>query len=154
MTRLEACGYRATDELFITAGAYSKELARLLGSSMLLDTERGYHLLMPQPGISLRRPVLFPPQAFAATMMTEGLRLAGTVEFAGLSAAPDYRRAFDMAVHARRLLPGLGGGDIGDKGGSGGGLGGGSRGAGGLQLLLQVLFHAAPAPPALSDNRN
>ena len=73
MTRLEACSYRATDELFITAGAYSKELARLLGSSMLLDTERGYHLLMPQPGISLRRPVLFPPQAFAATMMTEGL---------------------------------------------------------------------------------
>jgi D-amino-acid dehydrogenase len=107
VTRLEACGFRAIDELFITAGAYSKELARLLGSSMLLDTERGYHLLLPQPEISLRRPVLFPPQAFAATMMTEGLRLAGTVEFAGLSAAPDYRRAFGMAVHARRLLPGL-----------------------------------------------
>lgn len=107
VTRLEACGYRAIDEVFITAGAYSRQLARLLGSSMLLDTERGYHLLLPEPGLALQRPVLFPPQAFAATMMADGLRLAGTVEFAGLNAAPDYRRAFDMAIHARRLLPGL-----------------------------------------------
>jgi D-amino-acid dehydrogenase len=39
--------------------------------------------------------------------MQGGLRLAGTVEFAGLEAAPDYRRARLLAAQARELIPGL-----------------------------------------------
>lgn len=95
------------DQVFITAGAYSQRLARQLGSPVPLDTERGYHLQLANPGIELRRPLLFVGRAFAATSMQDGLRLAGTVEFAGLKAPPNYARARILAQQAAALLPGL-----------------------------------------------
>jgi len=94
-------------EVFITAGAYSKTLAKQLGSTVPLDTERGYSLDLPSPGIELKRPLLFAGRAFAATSMVEGLRLAGTVEFAGLKAAPNYQRAHNLAQQAAYLFPQL-----------------------------------------------
>jgi D-amino-acid dehydrogenase len=39
--------------------------------------------------------------------MDIGLRLAGTVEFAGLKAAPDWRRARKLLTLGQRLFPGL-----------------------------------------------
>ncbi len=39
--------------------------------------------------------------------MEHGLRLAGTVELAGLKAPPNYKRAQVLLDHARKLLPGL-----------------------------------------------
>ncbi len=95
------------DQAFITAGSWSHLLARELGSKVLLDTECGYHLQLPDPGIVLHRPLLFVGRAFAATSMQGGLRLAGTVEFAGLKAAPNYARAQVLAQQAATLLPGL-----------------------------------------------
>jgi D-amino-acid dehydrogenase len=97
----------ACREVFVTAGSYSKNLARQLGSSVLLDTERGYNLQLPSPGIELRRPLLFAGRAFAATSMLDGLRLAGTVEFAGLAAPPNYARARVLAEQAAYLFPQL-----------------------------------------------
>ena len=94
-------------EVFITAGAYSKALAKQLGSSILLDTERGYHMHLPDPGIVVKRPLLFAGRAFAATSMRDGLRLAGTVEFAGLKAPANYARAQILVKQAAYLFPGL-----------------------------------------------
>jgi D-amino-acid dehydrogenase len=39
--------------------------------------------------------------------MEGGLRVAGTVELAGLAAAPDYSRADGMLEGSKRLFPGL-----------------------------------------------
>jgi D-amino-acid dehydrogenase len=39
--------------------------------------------------------------------MELGLRLAGTVELAGLDAPPRWRRAFILLDHARRMFPAL-----------------------------------------------
>ena len=94
-------------EVFVTAGAYSGTLSRQLGSAVPLDTERGYHLHCPTPGIELARPLLFGGRAFAATSMQDGLRLAGTVEFAGLKAPASQRRAQVLGEQARVLFPGL-----------------------------------------------
>lgn len=94
-------------EVFVTAGAYSGMLSRQLGSAVPLDTERGYHLHCPAPGIELARPLLFGGRAFAATSMQDGLRLAGTVEFAGLKAPATPGRAQMLGEQARYLFPGL-----------------------------------------------
>jgi D-amino-acid dehydrogenase len=94
-------------EVFVTAGAYSKTLAKQLGSAVLLDTERGYSIQLPTPGIKLKRPLLFGARAFAVTSMQDGLRLAGTVEFAGLKAKPNYKRAYMLAEQAAYLFPKL-----------------------------------------------
>lgn len=95
------------DAVVIALGAWSGKLAAALGSPVPLDTERGYHVVIPRPGIELRLPVLFPEYRFAATSMEMGLRLAGTVEFAGLDAPPNYARARVLLKHGRRLLPEL-----------------------------------------------
>ncbi|MEO1081159.1 MAG: FAD-dependent oxidoreductase [Pseudomonadota bacterium] len=105
VTAVQASQQFNCSEVFVTAGAWSHLLARQLGSDVPLDTERGYHQELPDPGLELKQPLLFARRAFCATSMRDGLRLAGTVEFAGLAAAPDYRRARVLAEHARELFP-------------------------------------------------
>jgi D-amino-acid dehydrogenase len=62
-----------------------------------------------------RLPVMDAEAKFAATPMEEGLRLAGTVELAGLEAPPDWRRARLHYELGRRLFPGLAAADPGDR---------------------------------------
>ena len=83
----------ALDRLVICAGAHSHLLARQLGEHVLLEAERGYHMVLPNSGISLSRSITYAGTSGAATPMEMGLRLAGTDEFAGLEAQPNYARA-------------------------------------------------------------
>lgn len=100
-------GPQAVDDVVIAAGARSRPLAASLGHDAPLDTERGYHVMLPDPGVEPRSAMLFPALGFGATPMAEGFRIAGTVEFGGLEAAPDWRRADALVAHAKRLFPGL-----------------------------------------------
>ena len=95
------------EDLVIAAGAFSKPLTKALGNTVPLDTERGYHVMLPAPEVELRVPMLISSLGFGITPMSDGLRLAGTVEFGGLTAAPNYARADALLTHARRLFPDL-----------------------------------------------
>lgn len=93
-------------KMVLATGAWSKHwLQSLLKKSVPLDTERGYHLMLPQDGHSLSIPVTSADRRFIMTPMTGGLRLAGTVEFAGLKGSPNMKRAHMLARHAQVLLP-------------------------------------------------
>ena len=91
----------------LAAGAHSKSLAARLGERVPLDTERGYHAMIRTPDVSPRRPIMDVERKFVATPMEQGLRMAGTVEFAGLRAPPDWRRARVLLEHGRGMFPGL-----------------------------------------------
>lgn len=91
----------------LCAGAFSKKLAARLGARVPLDVERGYHAMLPTPGIELPAQMIDGEGKYALTSMAGGLRLAGTVEFAGLEAPPDMRRAERLIANAKSLLPGL-----------------------------------------------
>jgi D-amino-acid dehydrogenase len=95
------------DRLVVCAGAYSHLLARQLGEKVLLEAERGYHMVLPNSGISLSRTLTYARTPGAATPMDMGLRLAGTDEFAGLDAAPNWARADALWKVFKRVLPGL-----------------------------------------------
>ena len=95
------------DAVVIAAGAHSRPLAAQLASDVPLETERGYHAMVASPGISPRIPVASGEGKYFVTPMEEGLRIAGTVELAGLDAPPDYRRADALVDKAKRLLPTL-----------------------------------------------
>lgn len=95
-------------DVILCAGAYSGELAAQAGHKVPLDTERGYHLMLPTQS-GLTRPVASAERSFIITPMAHGTRLAGTVEFAGLSAPMDPRRADILLTHGQALLPGLSG---------------------------------------------
>ncbi len=95
------------DVIVVALGAWSGALATRLGNPVPLDTERGYHVMLPAPGIELQRPVLFDDYKFVATPMEDGIRLAGTVEFAGVDAPPNYKRAHVLLERGRQMLPGI-----------------------------------------------
>lgn len=97
----------AADEVVIAAGAHSAALARMLGEPIPLETERGYHTQIMDPGISMRHSIIWPARAFMVTPTAGGIRVGGTVEMAGLDAAPDYRRARITVKRAREALPNL-----------------------------------------------
>jgi D-amino-acid dehydrogenase len=105
--RLKAGGEHRLDRLVICAGAYSHLLAKQLGDRVLLEAERGYHMVLPNSGVSLSRSLTYARIPGAATPMDMGLRLAGTDEFAGLDAAPNYARADALWKIFKRILPGL-----------------------------------------------
>ena len=100
-------GRRDVDALVIAAGAFSRPFARSLGTKLPLDTERGYHLWLPDPGVELRRPVLVGDHQFGIVPMTGGIRLAGTAELAGLDLPPYWRRADILGELAAPFVPGL-----------------------------------------------
>ena len=100
-------GDMPAEAVVLAAGAWSARLAARLGDRVPLESERGYHMHLPEPGVALARPVVNGEHSFAATPMETSLRLAGTVEFAGLEAPPDFRRAERLLAHARRMFPGL-----------------------------------------------
>ncbi|GAB4064112.1 FAD-binding oxidoreductase [Ancylobacter sonchi] len=100
-------GVIPADAAVVAAGAHSKKLAALLGDDVPLDTERGYHVLIADPETRPQRPILDATAKFVSTPMETGLRMAGTVEFAGLDAPPNWTRADYLMTLGRRLFPGL-----------------------------------------------
>jgi D-amino-acid dehydrogenase len=95
------------DEVVICAGAFSARLAKGLGEPIPLETERGYHTQIMDPGISMKHSIIWPAKAFMVTPTAGGIRVGGTVEMAGLDAAPDYRRSKVTVARARAALPRL-----------------------------------------------
>jgi glycine/D-amino acid oxidase-like deaminating enzyme len=104
---LTSAGRIPAAAVVLAAGAHSKPLAARLGEKVPLDTERGYHAMITAPEVAPRLPIMDAEAKFVATPMEEGLRMAGTVEFAGLEAPPDWRRARILLRHGQAMFPGL-----------------------------------------------
>lgn len=100
-------GILPAEKAVLACGARSKSLAAELGDRVPLDTERGYHVVISNPEVMPRVPITDASGKFVASPMAAGLRIAGTVEFAGLDAPPDYLRARQLVPQGKRLLPGL-----------------------------------------------
>ncbi|MFV0472793.1 MAG: NAD(P)/FAD-dependent oxidoreductase [Pikeienuella sp.] len=95
------------DEIVITAGAWSGGLARTLGVTMPLESERGYHVEYLNPSITLRAPVMVAAGKFVATPMEGRLRCAGVVEFGGLEAGPSEAPFRMIEARVREVFPDL-----------------------------------------------
>lgn len=100
-------GDMEADCAVVAAGAYSRPLALQLGDRLPLETERGYHIMIKDPEVRLSIPTADQDGKFVASPMDTGLRLAGTVELAGLEAPPNWERARILLRQARNLFPAL-----------------------------------------------
>ncbi len=100
-------GEIACDRAVIAAGARSRDLAAAAGDRVILETERGYHAVIADPGIALRYPMMPSDGKMAFAMTRGGLRIGGQVELAGLDAAPNWKRAEVLLKFARTAYPGL-----------------------------------------------
>jgi len=95
------------DRVVVAAGAWSKVLTQPLGATPPLDTERGYHLTIPNPGTMPRMPVYSTETGMVTTPIETGLRVAGTVELGGLNAEPNWERAEVLRKRTKQWYPAL-----------------------------------------------
>jgi D-amino-acid dehydrogenase len=98
-------GFHTAQQIVVAAGAWSVRLLGPLGVSVPLETERGYHVMLPTPNVSLTTTLSNKSRSFGVTPMEQGLRVAGTVEIAGLDAPPDERRAKALLANVRTMFP-------------------------------------------------
>ena len=100
-------GELPADYVVLAAGAQSRQLARQLGHHIPLEPERGYHAQITESDVILRRPVFSTEAKVFAASMEGGLRFAGTAEFGGAKAPPDWRRADGLLQLGRGMFPRL-----------------------------------------------
>jgi D-amino-acid dehydrogenase len=98
-------GELTADRVVIAAGAWSAALISGLGIHVPLESQRGYHATVQASGITPALPVVSAEAKVYATPMEDGLRFAGAVEFAGLDAPPDFRRADALIELAKDMFP-------------------------------------------------
>lgn len=107
-SQVEICtqqGVMNAEKVVIAMGAHAKNLVyQITGVKVPLDTERGYHYMLPYETHRLHIPVASADRRFIMTPMDGGLRLAGTVEYAGLDAKPNMQRARNLLHLANPML--------------------------------------------------
>ena len=101
---LLANGEKVTsDKVVIASGAFSKQIGGVGAEHLPLETERGYHVQFSERQNLVNRPVHWVGTGFYATPTTEGLRFAGTVEFAGLSPKKN-RKSLDYLTRMAKQM--------------------------------------------------
>ncbi|HEY4251131.1 MAG TPA: FAD-dependent oxidoreductase [Roseomonas sp.] len=93
------------DITVLAAGAFSARLLAPLGIRVPLETQRGYHIMLPDAGVTPQRPLIPADRKAFISPMEHGLRLAGTVEFGGLDRAPTPKRAALLLDDLAKVYP-------------------------------------------------
>lgn len=92
------------EQVVLAAGAWTPKLTRSLGLRLPVEAAKGYSLTMPSMKNSLNLPVYLSEAKVAATPLKEGLRLAGTLELAGMDFGIKQRRVDGILKSAREYL--------------------------------------------------
>ena len=96
------------NKVVVAAGAHAKSIEGAGVDQLPLETERGYHILYKNRGHIISRPVGWADAGFYATPMEMGLRIAGTVEIAGLDPSINRGRIKYLANKAQAMFGDLG----------------------------------------------
>jgi D-amino-acid dehydrogenase len=102
-------GETAVSGAVIAAGQASRRLTADLGIKAPIVAERGYHVMIKGADARFEMPVGSVDRSVILTPMLDGLRVAGTVEFARRGRPETWERADEVLTHARALFPDLGG---------------------------------------------
>jgi len=95
------------DKAVIAVGSRAKALAKIAGDEVPIETERGYHAVIPTACCGPRVPTMFADCKVIVNSMNAGLRVAGQVEIAANDDTPNWRRAEILRDHLLSLYPGL-----------------------------------------------
>ena len=95
------------DHVVICAGMGSQDLLATLNQKVPLESQRGYHLQAPSPGVNLSRIVVLADRKVFMNPMQGQLRVAGTVEFGGTRKPMNTQRALLLKEHALAGLDNL-----------------------------------------------
>ncbi|TWF58661.1 NAD(P)/FAD-dependent oxidoreductase [Neorhizobium alkalisoli] len=99
--------FTTAGKVVLAAGAFSHRIAKTLGETIPLETERGYNTTLPSDAFDLRMQVTFGGHGFVVTRLSTGIRVGGSVELGGLELKPNFKRSEAMLTKAAAFLPGL-----------------------------------------------
>lgn len=94
-------------EVVLAAGAWTPSLARRLGIRVPVEGGKGYHVELVQAESDPRVPVFLQEKWVIATPLPGRLRLAGTLELAGVDLSFDRRRVDALFEAARARIAGV-----------------------------------------------
>jgi glycine/D-amino acid oxidase-like deaminating enzyme len=94
-------------DIVLAAGVWSGPLARQLGLRVPLCAERGYGVHLPEPGVTLKLPMVAVDFHLAFRQTPTGLQVLGVDELAKVDAPPDYNLTQRLLRGAKRLFPEL-----------------------------------------------
>jgi D-amino-acid dehydrogenase len=100
-------GELAAGEVVLAAGAWTPALARRLGVRVPVEGGKGYHVELAPAASDPRIPVFFQDAWVIATPLPGRLRLAGTLELAGVDTSVDRKRVDAIFDAARTRLAGV-----------------------------------------------
>ncbi len=92
------------DRLVVAAGVASRYLLEPLGIKLPLVSERGYHLELNAKEQGFSRPISWLDKSIFLTPMVNGIRIAGTAEFAYADTPPDDKRIKNLLTFAKSML--------------------------------------------------
>ena len=109
-----AQGEFAADQIVLAAGSWSPSLARELRLRIPVQPAKGYSITFPRPDGAPSVPLLLAEAKVGVTPIGDRLRLAGTLELAGLDLTINERRVEAIRRGAGTFLDGLEGAATGD----------------------------------------
>ena len=94
-------------QLVLAAGSWSSEVARDLRLRLPIQAAKGYSITLENPPVSPKIPLLFGEARAVVNPLGDCLRLAGTLELAGMDLSVNMRRVEALHRSSSRYLPGL-----------------------------------------------
>ena len=94
-------------QVLLATGSWSPELARKLNLRLPIQAAKGYSVTLEKPAVAPRLPLLFSEAGVVVNPLGDSLRIAGTLELAGMDFSFNSRRVEAIQKSARAYLPGL-----------------------------------------------
>lgn len=93
------------DYVVLAGGIWSNSLLSRFGTTVPLESHRGYHVQFKDAGVSPTRNVQWMEKKTLVTPMDDGLRVAGTAEIAGLEPPPTRKRFRLLTDTVKAIYP-------------------------------------------------
>ncbi|HKG53556.1 MAG TPA: FAD-dependent oxidoreductase, partial [Anaerolineales bacterium] len=94
-------------QIVLAAGSWSPEVARALKLDIPIQAAKGYSITFEKPVISPKIPLLFGEAHVVVNPLKNALRVAGTLELAGMDFSINLRRVNAIRKATEQYLPGL-----------------------------------------------
>ena len=94
-------------QVVLAAGSWTPELARALKLKIPIQAAKGYSVTLENPNPSPKLPLLFGEARVVVNPLGDALRLAGTLEMAGMDLSFNTRRLDAIRKSSAAYLPGL-----------------------------------------------
>ena len=94
-------------EVVLATGSWSPDVARSLNLRIPIQAAKGYSITLENPAVSPKLPLLFSEASTVVNPLGDALRIAGTLELAGMDFSFNARRINAIQKSSQSYLPGL-----------------------------------------------